>query len=121
MARGGKRPGAGRKPGSVNKNSSMQAKAAKAAGLLLPHEWLLGVMHGTEKVRDFEKAADGNLIEIERLPSFEERLDAAKAAAPFYAPKLAAKAIVEKPDGNPIDELMRLATASANNRARPKT
>ena len=43
---------------------------------MLPHEFLLAVCRG-EMV--------GGVT-----PSFEQRLDAAKAAAPFFAPKLAA-------------------------------
>jgi hypothetical protein len=115
--RGGKRPGAGRKPGTTNKFSTEAAKAAQATGIL-PHEWLLNVMRGAQKIKDVY-AKDGAIVEIERLPSFEEQLDAAKAAAPFYAPKLAAKAVIEAPEGNPIDELMGLVAQSANNRARP--
>jgi hypothetical protein len=119
MARGGKRPGAGRKPGSVNKLSAAASKAVKARGGLLPHEWLLQVMQGEQKVRDALKV-DGEIVEIERLPTFEERMDAAKAAAPFYAPKLAAAALVNPDDEkNPVEELMKMAQAANSNRARP--
>lgn len=73
--RGGARPGAGRKRGSRNKRSAETVARAKAAGML-PHEFLCTVSQG--------RAIDGH------APSFSERLDAAKAAAPFYAPKLTA-------------------------------
>jgi hypothetical protein len=42
---------------------------------MLPHEFLCAVSRG--------ETIDGH------EPSFDERLDAAKAAAPYYAPKLA--------------------------------
>ena len=47
-----------------------------AASGMLPHEFLLAVTRG--------EAVDGY------VPSFAERMEAAKAAAPFYAPKLSA-------------------------------
>lgn len=63
---------------------------------LLPHEWLLKVMHGDMEIVE-EKAlvapgVDGSevTVVVRRRPTFEERLDAAKAAAPYFAPKLAA-------------------------------
>lgn len=75
MARGGKRPGAGRPKGSVNRMATRAREEAAKAGML-PHELLLAISRG--------EAIDGH------VPSFAERVDAAKAAAPFYAPKLAA-------------------------------
>lgn len=124
--RGGKRPGAGRKPGSTNKLSKAAVKAAQSSGKQLPHEWMLDVMHGTQKVRDVIEVKNpetgSQWIEIERQPSFEERLDAAKCAAPFYAPKLAALAVVPESDNeDPIKKLMDFVRASDTNRARPST
>ena len=73
--RGGARMGAGRKPGARNQRTRKTIEAAKAQGQL-PHEFLCAVSQGLE--------IDGH------KPSFTERLDAAKAAAPFYAHKLQA-------------------------------
>ena len=85
MPSGGKRPGAGRKKGSINKVSrGARNKAAKEG--LLPHEILL-------------KIARGELLGDHR-PSFAERMEAAKAAAPYYAPRLAA--IEQKVEGEII-------------------
>lgn len=78
MPRGGARPGAGRPKGSRNA-LSMAARAEAQATGLLPHEFLLAVTRG--------EAVDGY------KPTFEDRLEAAKAAAPFYAPKLASTQI----------------------------
>ena len=73
MPRGGARPGAGRKVGAVQKVAREAREKAAASGML-PHEFLLAIM------RD----------EVEGVKAtFEQRLDAAKAAAPYYAPKLA--------------------------------
>lgn len=70
MPRGGARPGAGRKPGQRNKKTEEQRKAVEASGIT-PLDYLLTVM------RDEARAA-------------EERIDAAKAAAPYVHPKLSA-------------------------------
>lgn len=69
MARGGKRPGAGRKSGSPNKATAERQKAVEESGLT-PLDYMLGIM------RDEEKPAD-------------MRFEAAKAAAPYVHPKLA--------------------------------
>ncbi len=72
---GGARPGAGRKVGSVNR---MSAKARQEAAKLgeLPHAFLARVARGEE--------IDGH------KPTFAERIDAAKAAAQYFAPRLTA-------------------------------
>lgn len=70
--RGGKRPGAGRKKGSVTKHRKLAHEATlKAVGdEITPLEYLLGVMRND--------------------PDEARRLDAAKAAAPYVHPRLAA-------------------------------
>ena len=70
MARGGSRPGAGRKPGAPNKATQERQKAVAESGMT-PLDYLLSVM------RDTEMDTDG-------------RLEAAKAAAPYVHPRLAA-------------------------------
>lgn len=74
MAKGGRRDGAGRKPGSVNLMSAKAREEAAKTGEL-PHEFMLRVMRGEE--------IDGH------TPEFKDRMDAAKAAAPYFAPRLA--------------------------------
>lgn len=68
--RGGRRPGAGRKKGSVAKHRKLAAEATlKAVGNeMTPLEYLLGVMRND--------------------PDEARRLDAAKAAAPYVHPRL---------------------------------
>lgn len=73
MSRGGARPGAGRPKGAVSKLAHEAIARAKTSGEL-PHEFLLRVARG-EKVGG-------------KLPALALRLDAAKAAAPYFAPKL---------------------------------
>jgi len=66
--RGGKRPGAGRKPGSKNKASAAREKAIAESGLT-PLEYMLSVMRNDETPRDV-------------------RLEAARSAAPYVHPRL---------------------------------
>lgn len=70
MPRGGKREGAGRKPGSANNRSREIADKAMAEGIT-PLEFMLAVMRDETA----EQAA---------------RMDAAKSAAPYVHPRLAA-------------------------------
>jgi hypothetical protein len=73
--RGTPRPGTGRPRGRINRLSAEAIAEAMATGEL-PHQFLLRVARGA-KIGDYQ-------------PTFAERLDAAKAAAPYYAPKLSA-------------------------------
>lgn len=84
MSRGGARPGAGRKKGDLQKRTREVAEKVAASGEMTPLEVMLEVMR---KARD---ASDDSMA-----------LDAAKAAAPYIHPRLAA---VEHSgtDGGPI-------------------
>jgi len=68
--RGGKRPGAGRPPGALNKASKAAREMAEATGIT-PLEFMLQVMRDEEAPRT-------------------ERLDMAKAAAPYVHARLSA-------------------------------
>lgn len=68
MARGGKRPGAGRKPSALTQKTREIAEQAIEGGIT-PLDYLLSVMRN------------------EGL-DMKERVDAAKAAAPFVHPRL---------------------------------
>lgn len=66
--RGGARPGAGRKPGAINKATAKAREAAEAGGVM-PLDFML------QRMRD------------EEAP-MAERMDMAKAAAPYVHAKL---------------------------------
>lgn len=68
MARGGPRPGAGRKRGSVSKKTTEVAQRASENGVT-PLEYLLKVMRDSKK-------------------PLALRMDAAKSAAPYMHPRL---------------------------------
>lgn len=87
-ARGGFRPGSGRKKGGFNKRSKESIALAKSLGLD-PIAFLLAVM------------ADEN-------QPMKDRIDCAKAVAPYVAPRLAAvesRVTVTKTHEELLDEL----------------
>jgi hypothetical protein len=100
MPVGGARPGAGRKKGTLAKVTAKAREAAMETGLL-PHEWLLKVSRGEGikhkrwviKYDTKGKEVSRDLIEEEIYADFPTRIDAAKAASPFYAPKLAVQTV----------------------------
>lgn len=73
MPRGGRRPGAGRKPGSANVKTREIADRAAAEGLT-PLEYLLSVMR-------------------DQANNPARRDEAAKAAAPYIHPRLTATSV----------------------------
>lgn len=86
--KGGARPGAGRKRGVPNKRTAAVAKAVEASGLT-PLEYMLSVMR--------DEGAENPI-----------RLDAAKAAAQYVHPKLAAVEHTGK-GGEPIQFVVTAA------------
>ena len=88
MPRGGKREGAGRQPGSITKFAKHAREQARATGQL-PHEFLLSIVRGEE--------VDGV------VPKLDQRIDAAKAAAPYFAPKMTTAEVTVT--DNPLKQL----------------
>lgn len=115
MPVGGARPGAGRPKGSKQKVTA-QARAAAMETGLLPHEWLLKVARGepiehTRVVIQYDKNGkekSRELVTEEVYADFPTRIDAAKAAAPYYAPKLAIQQVnVKGGDSGLVAETMK--------------
>src|SRR3546814_6180138 len=72
---------------SREKISAEVVEAARATGML-PHAWLLAVMRG-EQINHFAYDSDPpEIIEVIVLPTFPDRMEAAKSAAPSFANKL---------------------------------
>lgn len=89
----------GRKIGSSNVMTQAARLAAQATGLL-PHEWLLAVARGEGiEQKRWKITVDRRGDETKELiteviyPDFHMRQDSAKAAAPYYAPRLAAQTV----------------------------
>lgn len=119
MARGGAQPGSGRPKGAVAKVTA-KARAEAAESGLLPHEWLLKVSRGEgieqkrwkiEYYKSGPKAGtekSRELITEVVYADFPTRIDAAKAAAPFYAPKFAVQSVKVSPDsGDAVAETLK--------------
>lgn len=85
--RGGKRKGAGRKPGSANKRTREIANLAFAKGIM-PLEYMLELLRAAPP----KNASEELKVEIEA-----RRFEAAKAAAPYVHPRL--QAVEFKADG----------------------
>lgn len=101
-----KRPG--RRAGSVNKITQKAREEAMASGDL-PHMWLLRVMRGEEFEEKHISPKTGKVTTIKRYPTLIERIDAAKAAAPYFAPKLAIQQLTT--DDDKIKEAIAGATS----------
>jgi len=98
MPRGGRRPGAGRKSGSLTRRTREIAEQAAGYGIT-PLEYMLAVM------RDCDEPP-------------ERRDEMAKAAAPYVHPKLAATELQHSgKDGDPLIRL--LAEIDGNPRGLP--
>ncbi|MEB2499549.1 hypothetical protein [Burkholderia cenocepacia] len=110
-AHGGKRSGAGRKRGAVTRISQEARERAAQTGEL-PHEFLLRVVRGEDAFFDSVQV-NGESVEIQRKPTFAERVDAAKAAAPYFQPRLAATEI-EHRGGLSLDRLAESVTPETN-------
>ncbi len=92
---------AGGRPKGAKSSISHESRLAAQATGLLPHEWLLKVSRGEgieHKRREIIHNINGVVISDKVVTEiiyadFETRVDAAKAAAPFYAPKLATQIV----------------------------
>ncbi|CAB4172119.1 hypothetical protein UFOVP931_46 [uncultured Caudovirales phage] len=114
MAGGGRQPGAGRPKGALSKVTAKAKQAAMETGLL-PHEWLLQVSRGegikhkrwVVKYDKNGKEVSRDLVEEEIYADFPTRIDAAKAASPFYAPKLAVQTVSVTGNSDAVSETLK--------------
>lgn len=114
MAGGGRQPGAGRPKGALSKVTAKAKQAAMETGLL-PHEWLLLVSRGEgikHKRWVIKYDAKGNeksreLVEEEIYADFSTRIDAAKAASPYYAPRLAVQTVSVTGNSDAVAETLK--------------
>ena len=114
MAIGGPRPGSGRPKGSVTKVTAKAREAAMETGLL-PHEWLLkvsrgeGIKHKRWVIKYDAKGDEKSreLVEEEIYADFSTRIDAAKAASPYYAPRLAVQTVSVSGNSDAVSETLK--------------
>lgn len=93
MARGGRRPGAGRPKGAANKRTREIADKAAGEGLT-PLEYMLQILR-------------------DETNSVESRFEAAKAAAPYVHPRLSSVEASGKDGGPLVLEIVRFADSPA--------
>lgn len=109
--RGGYREGAGRKPGSMSKLAHEARERAQAEGQL-PHEILLSMARGEPQVQ-ITVDADGGRTEKWVSMDLDSRRDAAKAAAPYYAPKISTVEVIGGVADEQLDEFIARLAAEA--------
>lgn len=89
-----------------------EARARAAATGELPHEFLLRVSRGevirTQFVDDF-----GVVQERVEVYDFDKRVDAAKAAAPYYAPKISTVEVISGMNEDDLDSIIARLAAEA--------
>jgi hypothetical protein len=115
--RGGPGRGQGRKPGSVNRLQREAQERAKQEGEL-PHEILLKMARGLPvrvMVDSGKVNEDGSRIFVEEWKALdvEQVRDAAKAAAPYFAPKLSTVETITGLTDEQLDEIIRGAASEA--------
>lgn len=103
--RGGARPGAGRPPGSMSKLAQAAVEAAKATGEL-PHEFLLRMARGQPIFREVIDPETGEITQVQEQYGIEERRDAAKAAAPYFAPKISTVEVITGVQDSELDSII---------------
>lgn len=78
--------------------STETLEAARASGLL-PHEWLLAIMRGEQMNHFAYDSETEDIVEIIVLPTFTDRMEAAKACAPYFAVRMASNPNAGGPGG----------------------
>lgn len=103
----------GRPPGSAQKLAIESRLRAQMTGEL-PHEFLLRVARGELIKGQAWDPVRQCAVDVYESADLATRIDAAKAAAPYYAPKLQSVEVVSTLFGNATDDdLDRLITESA--------
>ena len=102
----------GRPPGSLNRLAKEAREKAAATGIL-PHEFLLKIVRGEPIFRTEVNLATGEKMVIQEVYDFDARRDAAKAAAPYYAPKISTVEVINGVSEYELDQIIERAAAEA--------
>jgi hypothetical protein len=102
----------GRPKGSLNKFSKDNIKRAQAGGEL-PHEFLLRIARGEVIETPILNSETGEVRYIKQVPDLPMRVDAAKNAAPYFAPKLSAVQVMQNADDSDLDSIIAELAAQA--------
>lgn len=102
--------GRGRPEGSTNKFSVKSREWAESTGEL-PHEFLLRVARGEVVKHKVKNPLSGLYEDEDYVPKWEDRMDAAKSAAPYFAPKFATVELIQKVSDDELDEIIKILAA----------
>lgn len=103
----------GRPLGSMSRLAKEARERAQNTGLL-PHEILLSMARGEPQKRSVVDPKTGKTVsDYYEVPDLEQSKDAAKAAAPYYAPKISTVEVIAGVDSDDLDELIARAAAEA--------
>lgn len=80
---------------------------------LLPHEILLSMARGDVQVEQYVDKESGEVLTRLVAVDLEARRDAAKAAAPYYAPKMATVELVKTVSDDELDAIIAELAAEA--------
>lgn len=95
----------GRPLGSRNKLFIEARRKAESTGEL-PHEFLLRIARGEVITRNVIHPVSGKETTIVEEYDFEARKDAAKAAAPYFAPKISTVEVIKNVDDSELDSII---------------
>lgn len=79
----------------------------------LPHEILLSMARGEIQTEQYYDAASGEIMTRLVTIDLEGRRDAAKAAAPYYAPKMATVELIKTGTDDELDAIIAELAAEA--------
>ena len=102
----------GRPPGALSKLAKENMDKARATGEL-PHEFLLRVARGEIIYRDFVDPFSGVITQTMEEYDLSVRIDAAKAAAPYYAPKISTVEVIHGVPDHELDIIIAQLAAEA--------
>lgn len=102
--------GRGRPAGSLGKLAREARAQAERTGQL-PHEILLDIARG--EVMFAKTMVNGVLTRVAQHPDLQMRKDAARDAAPYYAPKIATVEVIQGVTDADLDEIIARAAAEA--------
>ena len=109
--------GRGRPEGSTSRLAREAREQAKLTGQL-PHEILLDMARGNpQPIKTAEVNEATGEIEIKvvkwEIPDMEQRRDAAKAAAPYYAPKISTVEVISGVSDHDLDSIIAQLASEA--------
>lgn len=96
----------GRPEGSTSKLARDAIQRAKESGELLPHEILLSMARGEPQKEYKPDPVTGKVAERWVSMDIEQRRDAAKAAAPYFAPKISTVEVIHGISDDNLDAII---------------